>query len=48
MSPTSRWQNPWHQEALLEEMPELEAPAPFKGATGPGGGPAHVPARPGL
>ena len=29
-------QNPWHQEALLEEMPELEAPAPCKGATGPG------------
>ena len=26
-------QNPWHQEALLEEMPELEAPAPPKGAT---------------
>ena len=27
---------------------ELEAPAPPKGATGPGAGPAHVPARPGL
>ena len=26
-------QNPWHQEALLEEMLDLVAPAAFKGAT---------------
>ena len=30
-------QNPWNQEALLEEMPDLATPAPPKGATGPGG-----------
>ena len=35
-SPTS--ENPWNQEALLEEMPDLATPAPpQKGATGPGG-----------
>ena len=30
-------QNPWNQEALLEEMPDLATPAPPNGATGPGG-----------